>query len=270
VVHRSRSRFLLGLALAASGFACSSSSGDYCSSKFTLAPKFGSCDVGLLSPDIQVTYALPDPQSCEQALTTSCTASEQQTLQNQAACLNRVASAQPTCVDGGEAAWSDGLVAAQVACRDAGVSGVCTTAIEQSQQTDDGGMTLPDGGLGDGGPIDFCKQSISAAYDVGTCDFGDAGLELVFVGSIVPASEVATCEAAITNCTSVDVDTLNAQVTCADGIPAKVGTCQAGNEAGFIEAANAQFNACLGTSSNITARCVESISSFYPRDGGIS
>jgi hypothetical protein len=257
---------LLVLALGLTSLACSSAGG-YCTSKWSLAPEFGSCDTGLLSSDIQVTYALPYPPACETALKQSCSAAEQTILNNQAACLNRVASAQPTCLDGGEAAWSNGLVSAQAACRDAGVSQVCATALEQSQQSNDAGTTQNDGG-GDGGVIDFCKQSVSAAYHVGTCDFGDGGLNLPFIGSIVPAGEVATCESALGNCTGSDVDTLNAQVVCADGIPTKVGTCQPGNEGGFLQAAEAQYHACLGTFSNMTMRCVDALASFYPRDAG--
>jgi hypothetical protein len=246
--------------------ACSSSS-DYCTSEWSVASKFGNCNTSLLSSSIQVTYALPDPQACTTTLKQSCSAAEQTVLHNQAGCLNQVAGSQPTCTAGSEASWSNSLLSAQASCQDAGVSQICLTALEQSQQSNDGGTTQMDGG-GDGGPVDFCKQSVSAAYHVGNCDFGDAGLYLPFVGAIVPMEQLAACESALTNCTSTDVDTLNAQVVCADGIPEKVGTCQAGNEAGFLEAVNAQYSACLGTFADITMRCANAVSGFYPRDGG--
>jgi hypothetical protein len=241
--------------------ACSSGSSDYCSGKWSVA-KFGTCDVSLLSPQLEISYSQPDPQACEDALNRSCQADERATLNARFSCQSAAASAQPTCVDGGEAAWSASLLAAQTACLDAGVSDVCLSALEQSQQ--------PDGGTPDGGMVGFCERSISAAYDIGTCDFGDAGLILPFVGDISSTETLPSCQSALSNCTSSDIEVLNSQVDCANGIPLAVGSCAAGGEAMFISDAEAKYRACQATSSNMTQRCVDALTvfGFYSPDGG--
>jgi hypothetical protein len=248
--------------LLASALGCSSGGGDYCSGQWSVTD-FGTCDISKFTPGIEVVYSQPDPQACQKAMNQSCQAGEQATLNARYSCQQAVAKAQPTCIDGGEAAWSDSLLQAQTACLDAGVSDVCLSALEQSQE--------PDGGTNnDGGPTGFCDRSISAAYSIGTCDFGDAGLMLPFVGAISSPATLASCQGALTNCTNPDVVTLNAQVDCANGIPLEVGTCSAGGEAAFVDDANAKFVACQATSSNMTQRCVDALTAFgfYSPDGG--
>jgi hypothetical protein len=268
VAVRSRAReIFLGSVLCLLS-SCSTGS-DYCSSHWNLSGKFGSCDITQFSPGLQTQSIMPNPAACETALANQCSATEQATLNAEAICLNQVVDTQASCVDGGETAWSENLLTAQRSCRDGGVGDVCLTALEDSQQPD-AGSPDGDGGNGDGGPVDFCLRSVSAAYDVGSCDFGSSGLNLYFVGKVATASELPTCESGVTNCTETEVATLNAQVDCADEIPSKVGVCQDGGEAVFVSAAEAQYGACLATSANLSRRCRDPLASFYPKtpDGG--
>jgi hypothetical protein len=251
---------LAALVLLSSTVSCSSAA-TYCTGQWSVA-KFGNCDVSKLDPGLEITYLQPDPQACTQALNSSCQAAERTTLEAQFTCQQAVATSQPTCVDGGEVAWSQALLEAQTSCMDAGVSQVCLAALEQSQQ--------PDGGSPDGGPVPFCNRSISAAYDIGGCDFGDAGLVLPFVGEISSPSTEASCEGALMNCTDSDIVTLNSQVDCANGIPLQLGTCVAGGEETFVKNAEAKNTACHATKSGMTERCVEALTGFgfYSPDGG--
>jgi hypothetical protein len=252
----------MGFALAVGVADCSSSGGNsYCSGQWSVA-KFGTCDSSQLSPLLEITYVQPNPQACEAALTQSCSESERATLEARFTCQKGVANAQPTCIDGGETAWSDSLLQAQTSCLDAGVSDVCLSALEQSQQ--------PDGGMGDGGPVGFCDRSIAAAYQIGTCDFGDAGLVLPFVGDISSPETLTSCQETLAQCTDTDLVTLNAQVDCANEIPLAVGTCAAGSETAFVQSAEVKYRACQATSSNMTLRCVDALIAFgfYAPDGG--
>jgi hypothetical protein len=262
-VPQSSVRRLLLVTAFAGVWGCSNGAGDYCGGKWSVASKYGTCDVTQLSQSLEIIYEQPNAQACETALKGSCSASEESTLNARFTCQQAAANAHPKCVDGGEAAWSDSLLQAQTACLDAGVSDVCLSALEQSQQ--------PDGGSGnDGGPLTFCNRSIGAGYLIGTCDFGDAGLVLPFVGDISSPETLPACQAALTNCTSSDLVTLNAQVDCADQIPYAVGTCAAGGEAAFVQDAEAKYRACQATSSNMTQRCVDALTTFgfYSPDGG--
>jgi hypothetical protein len=260
---QSSARLLLSAAAFAGAVGCSNGGSEYCSGQWSVASKYGNCDTTQLNQSLEIIYAQPNPQACETALKASCSAAEASTLNARFTCQQAAASVQPTCVDGGETAWSDSLLQAQTSCLDAGVSDVCLSALEQSQQ--------PDGGSGnDGGPLTFCNRSIGAGYNIGTCDFGDAGLILPFVGDISSTETLPACQAAVANCTMSDLVTLNAQVDCADQIPYAVGTCAAGGEAAFIADAEAKYRACQATSSNMTQRCVDALTTFgfYSPDGG--
>jgi hypothetical protein len=93
---------------------------------------------------------------------------------------------------------------------------------------------------------DFCSQTVTINYPPATdggCQLADAGLDLTV---IVPTNKTA-CEAGVKNCTSAEVDTLNARVACANDAGANPPACVNNQIEAWVSAMDALLGNCIAT-----------------------
>jgi hypothetical protein len=93
---------------------------------------------------------------------------------------------------------------------------------------------------------DFCSQTVTINYPPATdggCQLADAGLALTV---IVPTNKTA-CEAAVKNCSSAEVDTLNARVACANDAGASPPACVDNQIEEWVAAMDQALGNCIAT-----------------------